>query len=196
MEPSRTNLERLLAPASVAVVGASVSPEKAGHQALLALQHFPGQVFPINPKGGEVLGRRAFPSLRALPAPVDLVIFAVPASGCVEALREAIDSKCASGLILGGGFGETGGAGAAIQAEIEAMCARSSFRLLGPNTAGFLNREVPITASFLLGADRIPAGEIAVVAQSAGINLTLGFLLAKLGYGVSCAVGLGNAVNV
>ena len=196
MKRSRTNLQRLFAPDSVAVVGASTSPEKAGHQALLALQHFVGDVFPINSKGGEVLGRRAFESLRALPGPVDLVLFAIPAAGCVDAVREAIDCGCGSGLILSAGFGETGPDGAAMQAEIERMCAGSSFRLLGPNTAGFVNREVPITASFLLAADRIPSGEIAVVAQSAGINLTLGFLLAKLGYGISCAVGLGNAVNV
>jgi len=196
MQQSRTNLQRLFAPASVAVVGASTSPEKAGHQALLALEHFAGDVFPINPKGGEVLGRRAFESLRALPGPVDLVLFAVPAAACVEAVREAIDCNCGSGLILSAGFGETGPAGVAMQAEIERMCERSSFRLLGPNTAGFVNRQVPITASFLLAADRIPSGTIAIVAQSAGINLTLGFLLAKLGYGVSCAVGLGNAVNV
>ena len=196
MNPSRTNLQRLFAPASVAVVGASTSAEKAGHQALLALEHFAGDVFPINPKGGEVLGRRAFQSLRALPGPVDLVLFAVPAAACVEAMREAIDCNCGSGLILSAGFGETGPEGAAMQAELEQLCAGSAFRLLGPNTAGFVNREVPITASFLLAADRIPSGEIAIVAQSAGINLTLGFLLAKLGYGVSCAVGLGNAVNV
>lgn len=196
MKPSRTNLERLFAPASVAVVGASTSPEKVGHQTLLALARFPGEVFPINPKGGEVLGRKAFTSLRELPAPVDLVLFAVPAAGCIAAVREAIDSNCASGMILSSGFAETGPAGAALQAELGSMCARSSFRLLGPNTAGFINREVPITASFLLGADRIPSGEIAVVAQSAGINLTVGFLLAKFGYGVSYAIGLGNAVDV
>lgn len=196
MNPSRSNLERLFAPASVAVVGASASPDKAGYQALLALQRFAGEVFPINPKGGEVLGRKALPSLRALPHPVDLVLFAIPAAGCVEAVRDAIDSNCSSGLILSGGFAETGATGAAIQAELASLCARSKFRLLGPNTAGFVNRELPITASFLLGADRIPSGEIAVVAQSAGINLTVGFLLAKLGYGVSCAVGLGNAVDV
>ncbi len=196
MAPSRTNLERLFAPASVAVVGASTSPGKAGHEALRALEHFRGSVFPVHPSAGEVLGQRAFASLRALPGPVDLVLFAVPAAACVQAVREAIDCDCGSGVILSAGFGEAGPAGAAMQAEIERMCARSSFRLLGPNTAGFVNRELPITASFLLAADRIPSGDIAIVAQSAGINLTLGFLLAKLGYGVSCAVGLGNAVNV
>ena len=76
MAPSRTSLQRLFAPASVAVVGASTSPDKAGYQAVLALDGFPGEVFPINPKANEVLGHRAFASLGALARPVDLVLFA------------------------------------------------------------------------------------------------------------------------
>src|SRR5690349_1154358 len=117
MTQSRTSLQRLFAPASVAVVGASTSAEKAGHQALLALEYFPGDVFPINPKGGEVLGRRAFESLRALPGPVDLVLFAVPAAACVEAVREAIACNCGGGLILSAGFGGAGSEGTALQAK-------------------------------------------------------------------------------
>jgi acetyltransferase len=193
---SRTPLERLFAPASVAVVGASSSPDKAGHQAVLALDGFGGDVFPVNPRATEVAGRRAFPSLRALGRPVDLVVLAVPASACVEAVREAVACGCGGGLILGGGFAESGPAGAALQAELHALCAQSGFRVLGPNTAGFVNKEVALTASFLPAADRIPSGSVAVVAQSAGINLTVSFLLERVGSGVSMAVGLGNAMNV
>ena len=195
MQP-RNNLERLFAPTSVAVVGASSSEGKAGYQALLALKGFAGHVFPINPKADEILGWRAFPSLGAVGRPVDLVLFAIPAAGTVDAVREAIACNCGGGLVLSSGFAESGDVGARIQAELEAVRAPSAFRLLGPNTAGFVNREPPITASFLDSADRIPSGEVAVIAQSAGVNLTVGFLLAKLGYGVSCAVGLGNAIDV
>jgi acyl-CoA synthetase (NDP forming) len=196
MQPSLTNLGRLLAPKSVAVVGASNAPDKAGHQAMLALARFVGEVIPINPKAGEILGRRAFSSLTALARPVDLVVFAVPAPACVDAVREAIECGCGGGLIVGGGFAESGAAGAVIQRELESLLQGSSFRLLGPNTAGFINRSAGLTASFVAGADRIPAGNIAVVAQSAGICLTVSFLLAEQGYGVSLAVGLGNAVDV
>ncbi|HWA78638.1 MAG TPA: acetate--CoA ligase family protein [Polyangiaceae bacterium] len=191
-----TNLRRLLAPTSVAVVGASTAPDKAGHQALLALGRFAGDVYPINPKTQEILGRRAFPSLRALARPVDLVLFAIPARACVEALREAIECEAGGGLIVSGGFAESGEEGAAIQAELEALCANSTFRLLGPNTAGFVNQAMSLTACFVAGASRLPFGNVGVVAQSAGVNLTLSFLLAKLGFGVSVAVGLGNAVDV
>jgi acetate---CoA ligase (ADP-forming) len=196
MLKARTNLERLFAPASVAVVGASTSPDKAGYQAVAALSGFRGEVFPINPKASEVLGHRTFASLRALARPVDLVLFAIPAPACVEGMREAIACGCGGGLIVSGGFAESGSAGRALQHELTTLCAGSTFRLLGPNTAGFVNKEVSLTASFVAGADRIPRGEIAVVAQSAGVNLTVSFLLAKLGYGVSLAVGLGNSVDV
>ena len=196
MTTARTNLDRLFAPASVAVVGASTVTEKAGYQAMLALAGFEGEVFAINPKLDAVLGRRAYPSLRALPRPVDLVIFAVPAVATVEAVREAIECACGGGLVVSGGFSEAGTEGAALEAELERSCRESGFRLLGPNTAGFVNKQRSLTASFLPSAQRIPSGQIAVVAQSAGINLTVSFLIAKLGYGVSCAVGLGNSVDV
>lgn len=196
MASRRSNLQRLLAPASVAVVGASAAPEKAGHQALLALRTFSGDVFPINPKESAVLGIKAFPSLRAVERPVDLVVFALPAPACVREVREAIACGCGGGMVISGGFAEAGAAGAALQAELEALCAGSSFRLLGPNTAGFMNTEVGLTACFVAGADRVPRGEIGIVAQSAGVNLTVSFLLSKLGYGITTAVGLGNAIDV
>jgi len=196
MSSPRTNLERLFAPTSVAVVGASASPAKAGYQAMSALTSFGGEVFAVNPKGDTVLGRAAFPSLRALPAPVDLVVFAVPAAGCVAALREAIECGCGGGLIVSGGFAEAGPEGERMEAELGRLCKSSGFRLLGPNTAGFINTERALIASFLPSAGLIPAGQVAVVAQSAGINLTVSFLLAKLGHGVSLAVGLGNSVDI
>jgi len=196
MSPSRTNLQRLFAPRSVAVVGASAAPEKAGYQAMSALAGFTGEVFAINPKSTAILGREAFPTLRALSRPVDLVVFAVPAAGCVAAVAEAIECGSGAGLIVSGGFSESGAPGAALEAELRRLCRQSGFRLLGPNTAGFLNTRLSLTASFLPSAGLIPAGKIAVVAQSAGINLTVSFLLAKLGYGVSFAVGLGNGVDV
>jgi acetyltransferase len=99
-------------------------------------------------------------------------------------------------VILSSGFAEAGGQGPALQAELARLCAGASFRLLGPNTAGFLNNDSSLVASFVVGAQLIPPGPVAVVAQSAGINLTVSFLLSRRGSGVSLAVGLGNAVDV
>lgn len=196
MQARAINLSRLLAPRSIAVVGASASEDKAGHQALLALRGFHGEVFAINPRASDILGRPAFPSISSLGRAVDLVVFAIPAQACPDAVREAVECGCGGGLILGGGFAESGSAGAALQERLQAALASSPFRLLGPNTAGFVNKPGSVTASFLAGADRIREGSVAVVAQSAGVCLTVSFLLGQLGYGVSLAVGLGNGVDV
>ncbi len=190
------NLHRLFAPESVAVVGASASTGKVGHQAMLALADFPGEVFAINPKSTDILGRKAYASLHDLGRPVDLVLLALPAAPCVEAVRQAVAENCGAGLILSSGFAESGPEGEALQNELQELCAQSNFRILGPNTAGFVNRSASLTASFVANASQIPGGNVAVVAQSAGVNFTVSFLLEQLGAGVSVAVGLGNSIDV
>lgn len=197
MADRRANLQRLFAPTSVAVVGASAAPEKAGYQALAALADFGGDVFPINPRLERILDRRAYPSLAAIGRPVDLVLFVVPAAACAEAVDEAIASGCGGGVIMSGGFAETGSReGAAMQERIREACARSGLRLLGPNTAGFFNKGIGLIANFAPGIEHIRAGDVGVVAQSGGINLIASFLVDRLGAGVSCGIGLGNAADV
>jgi acetate---CoA ligase (ADP-forming) len=85
----RRNLHRLLAPASIAVVGASADPAKAGSQALRSLAEFPGRLVAVHPREREIQGRPCYPSLAALPEPVDLAVLAIPAEHCVAAAEEA-----------------------------------------------------------------------------------------------------------
>src|SRR5690606_10998501 len=191
------NLKRLFAPESVAVVGASAAPEKAGYQALAALAGFAGPVYPINPRSQTILGHRAYPSLGAVGRPVDLVLFVVPAAACVAAVEEAVAAGCGGGVIMSGGFAETGSPeGTAVQERLRELCARSGFRLLGPNTAGFFNKGIGLIANFAPGIEHIRRGDVAVVAQSGGINLIASFLVDRLGSGVSCGIGLGNAADL
>ena len=77
-----------------------------------------------------------------------------------------------------------------------AVVAATGVRLLGPNTSGFINPHNDCVASFVPGVDRLPKGRVAVVAQSGGVNLSISFLVQRLGEGLSLAVGLGNAVDV
>lgn len=189
------NLTRLLAPKSVAVVGASNSPDKAGYAAVDGLKRFQGEVYPVNPKADEIMGRKAYPSLSAIGKPADLVIFAIPAAACVEAVREAIACGCGGGLIVSGGFAESGPEGAAIQNQILELCQSSGFRLLGPNTAGFVNMSIDLMATFAAGRDDIKRGHVAVVSQSSGINFVVTFAVHKLGLGVSSAIGVGNSID-
>lgn len=190
------NLLRMLNPGSIAVVGASSDPAKAGSQALRSLRSFPGRLVTVHPRETEIQGFPCYPTLAALPEPVDLAILAIPAEYCIAAAAQAAARGVGGIFVISGGFGETGEQGALLQERLSEICRTTGLRLLGPNTSGFINPHAACVASFVPGVDQLRAGRIAVVAQSGGVNLSLSFLLERLGEGVSLAVGLGNAVDV
>ena len=192
----RASLARLFAPQSIAIVGASASPEKVGYQLVDALKHFPGAVFPINSKGGEVAGRPAFASLKALRHVPDLVILGIPAAACPATLQEAADLGVGGAVIVSGGFGESGDSGAQLQHELARICQASTVRLLGPNTSGYTRPGSGCHACFLPTVQQFKQGSLSIVAQSGGVNLTLSFLARRQGLGLRLAVGLGNSVDV
>lgn len=191
-----TNLERMFRPRSIAVVGASRDPAKAGSQALTTLTGFPGTLFAVHPRETEIRGVRCYPTLADLPEPVDLAILAIPAPACIQAAAEAASRGVGGVFIVSGGFGEAGPDGARLELELAELCGSTGLRLLGPNTSGFVNPAAGCIASFVPGVESLAAGRIAVIAQSGGVNLSLGYLLDGLGEGVSLAAGLGNAVDV
>jgi acyl-CoA synthetase (NDP forming) len=190
------NLKRLFNPRSIAVVGASTDPAKAGSQALLSLRGFSGRLMAVNPKASEIAGVPCYASVAELPEAVDLAILAIPAEHCVAAAEQAARRGVGGIFIISGGFAETGAAGQLLQDRLAAVCRESGLRLLGPNTSGFINTARGTVASFVPGVDRLRAGRVAVVAQSGGVNLSISFLLDHLEQGVSLAVGLGNAIDV
>ncbi|HUB15819.1 MAG TPA: acetate--CoA ligase family protein [Acetobacteraceae bacterium] len=193
------SLQRLFAPRSIAVVGASASPGKAGHQFLRNLATFGEPVYAINPTATAttILDRPVYPTLAAVAAPIDLVALCIPAAACPDALRAAAACNVGAALIVGGGFAETGTAEAgARQAEILSICRSAGIRLLGPNTAGFANLSRNLAASFWAGLNALPRGNISIVAQSAGVSVILATRLEHLGYGINLSVGVGNSIDV
>ncbi|WP_084399126.1 acetate--CoA ligase family protein [Henriciella aquimarina] len=192
----RANLRRLLFPRSIAVVGASKDPSKAGYHALNTLSGFKGELYAINPKESEINGVPCYPDIASLPGVVDLAILAVPAKACPGLVQAAADAGVGGTFIISGGFSETGEAGRQLQDELADICARTGTRLLGPNTSGFINPREHCSASFVHHCEEIGAGRVAVVAQSGGVNISLSFLLGALGEGVSLATGIGNAADV
>lgn len=193
---SRASLQRLFRPKSIAVVGASAAPEKAGYMAVKLLDTYTGAVYPVNPKASEILGHKAYPTLTAIGKPVDLVVLAVPAPACPGVLREAAKIGAGAALVLGGGFGETGAEGQLIQDEMEAICNETGIRVLGPNTGGFADPVNKLVASFSVSFNKIPPGSIGVVSQSGGISLILACMIENDGFGVSLTAGMGNSVNI
>jgi acyl-CoA synthetase (NDP forming) len=194
-----SDLSALFAPRGIAVVGASSDPAKLGSVMARLLATFDGPVVGINerldaPRDG------LFPSVAAAVeaghGPIDLAVLCVPAPLCAAALDRAADTGVRAALVCAGGFAEVDQAGAVRQAALAEVAARRGVRVLGPNTSGFLAPHRRIHGTFVPGAAVVPAGGVAVIAASGGVNHVLAFRLASAGYGVSVAVGLGNAVDV
>lgn len=189
-------LARLLAPKSVAVIGASSAPEKPGYQMLRAFENFPGSVYAVNPRGGEILGRPVYSSISAIPDTVDLIAMVVPPNASADVLREAADCNVGAAFMVSGGFSETGGDGYKRQAEVLDICRKGGIRLLGPNTSGFMCPDRKLFCTFLPAATKLRKGSIGIVAQSGGINITLAFLAHEMGLGISLSIGIGNGADV
>ncbi|NHU46232.1 MULTISPECIES: acetate--CoA ligase family protein [Rhodococcus] len=197
--PTNTQLNRLFAPTSIAVVGASASPAKLGSVMLDAITRgSDGTVtaYGINPKGaGDGFHVSLAAATESHGAPIDLAVLCIPAAATPAALREAADCGVGAALICSGGFAEAGPDGIALQNQLADITAETGIRLLGPNTSGFF-RPGNTTVSFVPTVEHINRGTVAVVAASGGMNHALSFLLSEQGVGVGLGVGLGNSVDV
>ncbi len=188
-------LRPLLRPATVAVIGASRSPEKIGYQVLKNLIDggFPrDRVFPVNPNATEILGLKCYPSVKDVPAPVDLAVIVVPAKIVPVVLRDCAEKGVKAVAVISAGFKEVGN----VEAELELVkIAKSAgMRLLGPNIVGVCDTVERVNASFCQG---LPLrGEIAFITQSGALAIGLvGWTVLKK-IGLSDLVSIGNKADV
>ncbi|MFQ5550581.1 MAG: acetate--CoA ligase family protein, partial [Gemmatimonadales bacterium] len=189
------SLERLLRPASVAVVGASADPTKRGHQAVRALKNsgYSGEVFPVHPAGGELLGLPVYPSVSELPRIPDLALIAVVAERVPAAIQACGQAGIGGAVVLGVGFRESGDRGAALEREVVKTARGTGMRVIGPNTSGLLNPHIGLN---LVGVSAVTPGGLAILSQSGNIGLDLMTAMATSGVSLSLYVGVGNEGDV
>ena len=140
---SYRNLDRLFNPKSIAMIGASGTPVKWGFIVLLNIlkEGFKGSIYPVNPKLKTILGVTCYPSLDAIPDPVDLAIITTPAP-TVSALIDECGRKGVSGVVvITSGFSETGADGTRMEQEIVAKAHEHGIHLVGPNTMGIYSAD-------------------------------------------------------
>jgi acyl-CoA synthetase (NDP forming)/GNAT superfamily N-acetyltransferase len=194
---ARRSLEPLLAPTTVAVIGAGRSAGDIGHEVLKSIIDggFTGRLFAINPHADHIAGIDCYPRISALPHHVDLVVVAVPAPQVSDVLREAGASGVRAAVVLSSGFGEDGPEGRARQAEIVRIARSTGMRLVGPNCLGILNNDPDskLVAMFAAGA---PAGGLALASQSGAVGISILEHATRTGIGVASFVSLGNKADV
>ena len=194
-----TDLTPLLAPEGVVVIGASRQAGKLGAAMARSLAPFPGARALVNarrPDPAEGVYASVAEAAAHTEGRLHLAVLCVPASGCAQALAEAAAAGCRAALVCAGGFGEAGPEGEEYAEELRRVVRETGVRLLGPNTSGFFAPHLGLTASFVAAAGQLPAGDIAVVAASGGVNHALSFDLVAAGNGISLGVGIGAGLDV
>ena len=190
------DLEALFRPRSVAIVGASNQPQKWGHIVMKNVLEggFEGPVFPVNPKGGEVLGRAAYTSVRDIPEQVDLAFVGVAAKHIPAVVEDCGEAGCQVAVIVTSGFGEMGAEGREQQGRIVEAARAANLRIVGPNCMGVYTAGTRLYAS--IGLDPIRPGRVALISQSGNVGVALFRLGIELGLGFHSFIGVGNQADV
>jgi acetate---CoA ligase (ADP-forming) len=191
-------LDSILAPRSVAVVGASRTPNTIGHQILLNLvkYEYTGTVYPVNPNASAVHAIKSWPSLGAIPDPVELAVVCVPKVLVGQVAEEAGRKGVKALVVISAGFREVGGAGADRERELLAICRRHHMRLIGPNCMGVLNADPSVSMNATFAPGMPPFGRAAFVSQSGAMGLSVLDYAREYGIGIAQFVSMGNKPDV
>ncbi|UCD59302.1 MAG: acetate--CoA ligase family protein [Candidatus Hydrogenedentota bacterium] len=189
-------LESLLYPKTVAVIGASRTAGKVGHDILANLLEcgFKGQIVPVNPFADRVLGLTCYENLVAYKGAVDLAVVAVPVSVVRAAVESSIQANAKAVAVITAGFKEASPEGAELEREIVRICSPHRVRLLGPNCPGLINTHHMMNASII---PRLPrSGGISVISQSGAVCTAIMDWAARGHLGLAKIVGIGNRADL
>ena len=187
-------MNRIMKPSAVAVIGASAEDGKIGNSVMKNLINggYKGHIYPIHPKATEILGYKAYKSVKDVEGVIDVAVFAIPAPFVAGALTECGEKKIPGAVLIPSGFAETGNV--AGQEEIQAIGRKYNVRLMGPNIYGFYYTPANLCATFCTAYD--VKGKAALSSQSGGIGMAIIGFSRSAKMGVSAIVGLGNKSDI
>lgn len=191
-------MHKLFSPQSVAVIGVSESEDNLGKNIVSNLVRFgfQGEIHPVGPRGGEVLGRPIHRSVAEVPGPAELAIILTPARFVPEILTQCGEKGICRAIVQSGGFRELGAEGKELENKLLEVSSRFGIRFLGPNCIGAIHTQTGFYAPFVALPAPYRQGRVSVFAQSGGVGLTLGERLSSSGIGVSKLVSMGNKLNL
>ena len=192
------DLKGFFEPKSVVVIGASGTPGKPGNDVIqnILANGFKGEIHLVNPKGGEILGKKVTSSIEELPHGIDLAIIILPAKLNLDALHKVSQKGINAVVLAAGGFSEVDLEGEKLQKDLIELIRETGIRVLGPNTSGHISTPHGFTSSFFpLG--KIPRGPISYIAQTGNFAThTMRYMITGENFGVARVVGMGNKLDV
>src|SRR5438309_4636394 len=188
------DMNRIMKPKAVAVIGASSEAGKIGNSVMKNLINggYKGQIYPINPSADEIMGRKAYKSVMDVPADIDVAVFAIPAKFVAAAIAECGEKKIPGAVLIPSGFAEVGNHEG--QKELVSVAQKYGVRLMGPNIYGFYYTWSNLCATFCTAYD--VKGHAALSSQSGGIGMAIIGFSRSAKMGVSAIVGLGNKSDI
>ena len=190
------DLNKMFKPESVAAIGASNTPGKVGYIIVdnLINDGFEGAIYPVNPKGGEILGKTAYASIKDIPEKVDLAIITIPSVFVNDTVRDCGEAGVENLVVITAGFKEIGEEGAKLEAELTALGKEYGINIIGPNSLGITDSHTPLNGSF--SQMMPPTGNIAFISQSGAMMVAIIDWSITSGIGFSKVISLGNKAGV
>ncbi|TME57500.1 MAG: GNAT family N-acetyltransferase [Chloroflexi bacterium] len=191
-------VKHLLAPRSVAVIGASRTRGSIGAELFrnLVTTGFNGPIYPVNRSAASVENLTAYGSVFEIKEDVELAVIAVPADAVVEVARECAQKGVRSLVVISAGFAESGPPGVELQRRLLEVCRESGMRLVGPNCMGVINTSPAVNLDATFAPDRPVRGRIGFLSQSGGLGIAVMARAQALGSGVSSFVSVGNKADI
>jgi acyl-CoA synthetase (NDP forming) len=191
-------LEEFFNPKSVAVIGASTSPEKLGYAVLDNLVNGGyldvGKIYPINPRADEILGQKVYASVLDVPEDIELAVVVIPYTFVPAVLEECGRKEIPAVVVISAGFREAGMEGLERELELLEIAKKYKFRLIGPNCLGIIDTFTPVNASFSAGTP--PQGPMAFMSQSGALGTAILDWAQAGRLGLAKIVSLGNKADV
>jgi len=191
-------LDPIFSPHAVAVVGASRRRESLSFRLIhnLVVNEFSGVIFPVNPQASALHSLKCYPTVAAIPDPVDLAIIMVPRDK-VQGMVEECVAKGVKGLIvITAGFSETGKEGAALERRLRETVRAAGVRMIGPNCMGVINTDAEVTLDATFSPTPARRGAIGFVSQSGALGVAILNVAQDIGVGLTQFVSMGNKADV
>jgi len=189
-------LDNFFNPKTIAVIGASRTPGKVGHDILKNLTQYgyQGVLYPINPEAPEILGLKAYPTIMDVPGEIGLAIVVVPPKSVLEVIGQCGKKGIDSAVIITAGFKESGSEGTKLEDELVKKSKESGVRFIGPNCLGIIDSHSRINASFAKG---MPSeGNIGFFSQSGALGIAVLDLAMSEDVGFSKFISMGNKADI
>jgi acetate---CoA ligase (ADP-forming) len=195
---SQHPLDSIFKPKSIAIIGASRKKGSIGREILHNLMEyeFNGKIFPVNPSADVIHSIKCFPSVSAIPDPVDLAVIVVPKAQVLDSVAECGQKGIRGLVVITAGFKEVGGEGKILEQQLKNRVREFGMRMVGPNCMGLINTDMTVRENCTFAPTEPLTGNVGFMSQSGALGVAILNIARKVNLGFSYFVSMGNKTDI